>query len=131
MKLPFAMLIAGLVIALAGCAAIQKWEAGQTEQILAAAGFRMKLADTPEKLAHLQALAQRKLVPHERDGKNYYVYADAAGCKCMYVGTEDAYEHYQKLALEKKIADEERATAAMNQTAEMNWDMWGPWGPEY
>jgi hypothetical protein len=113
--------------ALAGCTMIRNYEANQKEQMLAAAGFTMKLADTPEKLAHLQTLAQRKLVPYPRNGKVYYLYADALSCKCLYVGDEKAYQRFQQLALEQRIADEEREAAAMNEQAAMNWGMWGPW----
>jgi hypothetical protein len=42
-----------------GCATIRRNDTLQTEQMLAAAGFHMKLADTPEKLAHLQTLTRR------------------------------------------------------------------------
>jgi hypothetical protein len=42
-----------------GCATIRRHDTLQTEQMLAAAGFHMKLADTPEKLAHLQTLTRR------------------------------------------------------------------------
>ena len=36
----------GLILLLDGCAAIQREEAQSTENLLAAAGFKMKLADT-------------------------------------------------------------------------------------
>lgn len=114
---------------LAGCAWIQNRQAIETERILAAAGFQMKFADTPEKIAHLQTMTQRKLVPHQRDGKVYYVYADANECKCIYVGTEQAYQRYQKLAFEKRLANAQLQAAAMNRDASMNWNMWGGWGP--
>lgn len=118
---------AGVAMALTGCTMIRSYEANQKEQILAAAGFTMKLADTPEKFAHLQTLVQRKLVPQTRDGKLYYVYADALSCKCLYVGDEEAYRRFQQLAFEQRIADEERDAAEMNEQAAMNWGMWGPW----
>jgi hypothetical protein len=89
----------------------------------------MRLADTPEKLAHLQTLTQRKLVPHQHEGKPYYVYADATSCQCIYIGNEKAYQRYQNLALQKQIADEQRMAAEMNANASMNWGLWGPWGP--
>ena len=103
-------------------------EARQTEQLLAAAGFKVKLADAPDKLAHAQTLTQHKLVPHEKDGQVYYVYADATTCKCVYWGNEDAYQRYQQLAVQQEIADEQRMAAQMNENAAMNWGMWGP-GP--
>lgn len=118
-------------VALVGCTYFRNMEAMQTERILAAAGFQMKLADTPQKQAYLQSLPPRKLVPHQREGQVYYIYADPTHCNCLYVGTAGAYQRYQKLALEKQIADEQREAAAMNQAAAMDWNMWGPWGPWY
>lgn len=126
-----AVLVAALGIALVGCAAIMNARAMETERMLAAAGFQMKMADTPEKLARLETMTQRKLVPHQKDGKLYYAYADATSCKCLYVGTEEAYQRYQKILLKKQIADEQMQAAEMNQDAAMNWDAWGPWGPWY
>jgi uncharacterized membrane protein len=112
-----------------GCAALQNRQAIANERLLSAAGFQMKLADTPEKIAHVKTLTQRALVPHERDGKTYYVYADANACQCIYVGTEEAYQRYQNLALQKQIAEERLTAAQMNEDAAMDWGMWGPWGP--
>ncbi len=104
-------------------------KATQTEGILAAAGFRIKLADTPDKLAHTQALTQHQIVPHQKDGEVYYVYADATTCKCVYWGNEEAYQRYQQFALQRELADEQRQAAQMNANASMNWGMWGmgPW----
>jgi hypothetical protein len=110
-----------LGIALAGCAAMKKSDATDTEQLLSAAGFKMRLADTPEKLAQLKTLTQLKVVPHDRNGKIYYVYADAAYCNCLYAGNQEAYQRYENLAVKQNIAQ-------MNENASMDWDMWGPWG---
>jgi len=125
------VLVIGLGIVLAGCAAIRNARAMDTERMLAAAGFQMKMADTPEKLARLETMTQRKLVPHQKDGKVFYAYADATSCKCLYVGTEQAYQRYQKILIQKRIADEQYQAAQMNQDAAMNWDEWGDWGPGY
>ncbi len=122
-------ILAGFGFGLTACAAIQNQNAIETERLLAASGFQMRLADTPEKLAHLKTLTQRRLVPHQHGGNIYYVYADATSCQCIYVGNEKAYGRYQKLALQKKIADEQRMAAEMNENASMNWGLWGPWGP--
>ena len=88
--------------------------------MLAAAGFNMRPADTPEKLAHLNTLTQRKLISHERDGKVYFVYADADNCKCLYAGNQENYQSYEKLSMKQNIAE-------MNEDAPMDWGMWGPW----
>jgi hypothetical protein len=122
-------LVVLLVFTLTGCATLERGETVDTEQLLAAAGFKMKLADTPEKLAHLQTLTQHKIVAHQKEVGVGYVYADAATCQCLYVGNEKAYQHYQRLAVEKKIAEDKRMAAEMNRDAAMNWNMWGPWVP--
>src|SRR5215510_9309362 len=59
------------------------------------AGFVVKYATTPEKIALLRSFPPDKLVTRRRDGKLYYVYADAARCNCAYVGTPEAYAAYR------------------------------------
>jgi hypothetical protein len=117
----------GLAVALAGCAAIDRQETGQTEQLLAAAGFQMRPADTPAKLADLDRLQQHKLVRHERDGEATYVYADAADCKCLYSGDERNYDQFEKLRVQEDVAQQEMMAAEINQESAMNWELWGPW----
>jgi hypothetical protein len=118
-----AMLTGALVWALAACQAIENEEAQSTEQVLAAAGFHIKQATTPQQIANLEALTQRKIVMHEQDGQTRYVYADAEGCKCVYVGDEKNYDEFQKLSIKQEIAQD-------NLDASMDWGMWGPW-PAY
>ena len=114
-----------------GCAAMQRSEAIRTERVLAAAGFQMKMADTPEKLAKVQGMTQRKLQPHDKDGEVFFVYADALECNCVYVSTEAAHQRYQQLALKQELADQARETAELNENAAMEWNTWGTWGPWY
>ena len=126
------MVISALGAALiVGCASIANENAMDIEQRLAAAGFQMKLADTPEKLAHLKTMADRRLVPSTLDGQTVFVYADAESCKCVYVGSQKDYQEYERLSIAQNVANEQRATAAdidMAQTnAEMNWNLWGAW----
>src|SRR5258708_32507489 len=102
-----------------GCAPIRRHETLQTEQMLAAAGFHMKPADTPEKLAHLQTLTPRRLVPHRRADQLYYAYADPAACRCLYTGTETQYQAYQQLALPQQRADEARIACQAATTASL------------
>ena len=63
--------------------------------LFTAAGFAVKYADTPEKHAILRRLPPDKLVIRKRGGKTYYVYADPTICRCVYVGTPQAYQAYQ------------------------------------
>lgn len=128
-EIPSRSVLVGLClgVTLAGCAAIEREEAEQTEQMLAAAGFQMRPADTPERLADLERLQQHKLVRHDRDGVVTYIYADAADCKCLYSGDEQDYDAFQKLQVQEEIAEQEQMAAAMNEQAAMNWEVWGPW----
>jgi hypothetical protein len=116
------VVVLALIVALplVGCAAIQRSEARDKEQLLAAAGFQAKPADTPEKLANLKTMPPRQLVSQVKDGNFVYSYADPDYCQCLYVGGPKEYSAYQHLAVEKEIAQEEREAA-------MDWDMWGPW----
>ena len=120
--------LVALGLSLTGCAAIRGHQTAETEQVLAAAGFQMKPADTPAKLAHLQTLTPRKVVRYTRDGQVHYVYADPETCKCLYVGDEQRYQKYQELSLQKQIADEQLSAAQANRDASMDWGAWGPWG---
>ena len=126
-----------LAVVLAGCASTANENAMNIERMLAASGFQVKLADTPEKMAHLKQLGQRRLIPTSKDDKVMYFYADAESCKCLYVGSEADYQEYQRLSIQQQVAHEQRRTAetqAMNQAnleemnaAAMNWGLWGPW----
>jgi hypothetical protein len=106
-------------------AADGEWTTQTTEQLLAAAGFQKKVADSPAKLAHLETLTPaRKLVTHRRDGHLYYVYADPETCKCLYVGTAAQYQ----LALEKRLESDQ--LVAMQEHLDDDaviWSLWAPW----
>lgn len=118
-----------LILIFSGCTAIEKREDMQVERTLSAAGFKMRFADSQQQLKNTTEMTQRKLVPQISDGQTVYVYADAKFCKCIYVGSEAAYQRYQKLAIQKEIANERMEAAEMNEDAMMDWGAWGPWGP--
>ena len=101
--------------------------AQQTESMLAAAGFVQHPADTPQKLAKLQALPQNTIVFTQRKKGNFYIYADAAGCNCAYIGDAAAYQQYQQMRVANNIAQMQETTAMLNQEAAMDWG--GVWGP--
>jgi hypothetical protein len=122
------------LLLLTGCSLLRlspPQRAAQVEPVLAAAGFRRLPADTPEKVAHLQKLPPLKLTPRKHKGQLQYAYADPYACHCLYVGDEQAYQQYQRLSLEKNLADEERQAAMANQAAAAEMDsvdFWGPFG---
>lgn len=116
------VLIVVAMLACAGCSAMGERKALYTERILAAAGFQMKFAANSDQEQAIAAMPQRKIVPVPYEGKTRYTYADAAYCKCMYAGSEAAWERAQKIAVESKLVSE-------NSAASLQWDMWGAWGP--
>ena len=111
-------------VALAGC---QTMGAQETESKLSAAGFRRLQADTPKRVANLQALPQNQVVfvPHKKGAA--YVYADYAGCHCAFVGNESAYQQYQAIRTANNIAQMQQTTAMLNMEAAEDWG--GAWGP--
>jgi hypothetical protein len=120
------ILVTAVGLAASGCTYFRKEEADQTEATLAAAGFRMKPADTAKREAGLAMFPARKLVSRVRDGQPTYFYADPDFCKCLYYGNQQQYGRYRQLALQKQIAQEQTEAAEMNEDAAMDWGMWGP-----
>lgn len=110
--------------ALAGCMTVG---AQQEESLLTAAGFSQHLADTPQKAAKLQALPQKTIVFSQRKSGILYIYADAAGCNCAYIGNAAAYQQYQQLRAANNLAQRQETTAMLNTDAAMDWG--GVWGP--
>jgi len=110
---------------------MEREEVQKTENLLAAAGFQIKVSATPAKLSQLQTLTQHRPIRRDHDGRVMYVYADATVCKCLYYGTQVEYDKYRNLALQQQIAQERLNAAEMNENAAMDWGAWGPWGPWY
>ena len=73
--------------AVASCAASVR----EKEDMLAAAGFRLRPADTPQRVAALTALPPHRFVRRTVDGRVTYLYADPTVCRCLYVGGQEAY----------------------------------------
>jgi uncharacterized protein YceK len=112
-----------VLLTLSGCASIRRHEAASTEQLLAAAGFRMQPADNPERVHDLEAMPSLKLVARSQAGDVRYTFADPYKCHCLYVGGAKEYSAYQRLVTEKQI-EQERLWAEEDA---MNWALWGPW----
>jgi hypothetical protein len=132
-----ALCIAAILV-LGGCATAPARLS--TGDMLSAAGFHMKLADTPKKLALLKQLPPHHFIHREKDGKTLTVWADPAGCNCLYVGNAAAWETYQQQAFANHIAYENRQAAdEANESAMLNDDAamvrdagwgWNAWDAE-
>ena len=122
---------AAVLLSLSGCAT-EAMRVQDTEQMLAAAGFGAKPADTPQRQAQLATLPPHLLMMQPRPAGNaetiIYVYADARFCHCLWVGDAGAFGRFQQLAFQQRLADQYMA-AEMQQQAD--WSMWGPgfWAP--
>ena len=121
------MMVFATAFALGGCAAMRQREARDTGDLLVSAGFTTKPADTPERAQQLQTMPPLKLVSQPKDGNVVYRYADPYSCHCLYVGDQQAYAEYKRLALQKQIAEERLEAAEAEQSAAIDWSLWGPW----
>ena len=113
----------GIALAVAACATPQQ-QVSQKEDLLAAAGFQVRPADSPHRVAAMKRLPANKFVTKVVNGNPVYLYADPLVCDCVYLGTQQYWDVYRREILAKQLADEAQMTAIMNQEA---WDM-GPWG---
>ena len=111
-------------LTMSACTTPQQRAAGK-EDLLAAAGFTVQPANTPERIASLRSLPSNKVVQRVRGSTVRYVYADPLACGCLYVGDQAAYGRYRQEVFQRRLADEQAMTAQMNQFA---WDD-GSWGP--
>lgn len=98
------ILTPGLLLALAGCAggAPPVNKTLQAEEALAAAGFQLKMADTPAKVEHIRRIPQKKVVRAIIQDREVYLWADAAGCRCYYKGSRRNYKQLLQNMWQKK-----------------------------
>jgi hypothetical protein len=134
---PKSWLAAGLVVllslALLGCAGSSPPLSPQVpspqtaEQLLSAAGFKQVYPTTPKQRTKLKNMPQKQIFMISKGPKVYYVYADAAGNGCLYVGKRQNYDNFQTLLTQSQLVAEQYQAAQMNS---WEWDTWGPgyWG---
>jgi hypothetical protein len=97
------------------------------ENLLVAAGFRFVPINTPERQAMIQQVPPHKFLKQIKGDKIVYIYPDPTVCACLYIGNAQAYQSYRKIAIEKKIADENAMAANDLEAASWNWYPWGPY----
>ena len=122
---PKLLLLASLC--LSGCATQQE-QVTQKEDSLAAAGFTVRPANTPERQAMLNRLPPHHFVQRTHGDTITYVYADPLVCDCLYVGSQQAYGQYRQHVQQQQLADEQELTAQEYSDPAWNWGGWGPWG---
>ena len=112
------LVLAALCTAVSACSPVQN-----KEDMLAAAGFSLVPANTPQRQASLSALPPHKFVHQVRNNAVVFIYADPTICDCLYVGNQAAYDRYRQDVFAQNIANEQEMTAQINQ---MDWGVWGP-----
>ena len=120
-----------LLLALQGITGCRSQVIQEKEDSLAAAGFILRPANTPERIAMLKRLPPNKFVRREHGDVVHYVYADPIVCSCLYVGTQQAYSQYLRDRQQQAIVDQQQLAAQEYSDAAWNWGAWGPWGPSY
>jgi hypothetical protein len=115
------------VVLLAGFAACETTQerVTQREDHLAAAGFMIRTADTPQRQAMLDRLPPHKFVQQAHGQSVSFVYADPLVCDCLYIGSQQAYDKYRQYLQQRQIADEQEATAQMYSDPDWDWNGWG------
>jgi hypothetical protein len=121
--------LAGAGLLLSGCATPQEQVQSQ-ENLLSAAGFMQRPANTPVRQNSLNTLPPDRVVRTVHGDRVVYVFADPLVCDCLYVGDQPAWGRYQQELLRLHVANEQEMAAQMNENAAMDWN-WGPWGPRW
>jgi hypothetical protein len=122
-----AVLLLGMGV-LAGCQT-QQQIVTEREDNLAAAGFIVRPANTPERQAMLNRLPAHQFVQRVNGDTVHYVYADPLVCGCLYVGTQQAFAQYKLHEQQQNLANEQLMTAQAYSDPAWSWNAWGPWGP--
>ena len=84
-----------LVAALAACQSTAGSTGGAPNSMLTNAGFVAKRASTPDQAALLSGLPANTFVRQTANGKVTYLYADPAGCGCVHVGSQSAFQNFR------------------------------------
>jgi hypothetical protein len=129
-KSRYGMLV-GLLLGVGFLAACQTQQqiVSEHEDNLAAAGFVVIPANTPERQAMLKRLPPHEFVQRVNGDTVHYVYSDPLVCGCLYVGTQQAFGQYKLHEQQQNLADEQLMTAQTYADPAWNWNAWGPWGP--
>jgi hypothetical protein len=134
--------LAAALLVLAGCQT-PSHRIVTHENNLAAAGFTIRPADTVKRQTLLAQLPAHKFVKRITKDTVHYIYADPSVCRCLYVGTQEAYGKYQEnkqsdariKQLESDLKDHQNAAedddfnAQVYDNPAFEWEAWGPWEP--
>jgi hypothetical protein len=121
-------IVFGLAVAMLAAAQAPAQSQLGKDMKLEDAGFKMREANTPQKMARLNSIPPYKFVPHRKNGARYYVYADPQ-CRCAFVGDENAMKAYRDMVTPQRnsglpgVGDIGRDTGGINLENELQTEM--------
>ena len=124
--------ITATLLALSGCAAFQGQMAGDSENILAQAGFTKEPQSAAQGATRADGrpLSARQLTRVSQNGSTAYEYYDPRYCQCVYVGGEAELAKLQELR-KARVAEHAQNLRMWNVQANgADPSTWGPWMPE-
>jgi hypothetical protein len=93
---PMMAAAAAAALALAGCtAAPPAPDSKDPQRLLAFAGFTLKVAVAQNDKDQIAGVPQRELLRVVSSTQPLYIWVDAAGCSCYYVGDEAAFRRLE------------------------------------
>lgn len=117
-----------VALLLTGCATIEQADRSNTERLLAAAGFKVLPANTPERQLSLKAMPAYKVERKLKGDEVYYFYA-CPDQSIAYIGSQTDYSKYRELELQQEIANQNTAASENAVLAGQQWNDWRVWGP--
>ncbi len=124
--------LAAAMLALSGCAAFQGQMAGDSENILAQAGFTKEPQSAAQGATRADGrpLPARQLTTVSANGDTAYEYYDPKYCQCVYVGGAQELAKLQELR-KARVAEHAQNLRMWNVQANgADPSTWGPWLPE-
>lgn len=121
------LLIAAAVLSAAGCGTMRRSEAVRDQPMLEDAGFRSVLADTPERAELLRRLPPDRVTEVRRGERLFYLFPDPDLCRCLYVGSSDEYDEYQRLRFQSGHPQQPPLPWNEGESAGIGWAVYGDW----
>src|SRR5580700_4655655 len=97
-------------VVLSGCETLGQ-RVKDKEDLLAAAGFTVQPANTPQRLASLRALPANKFMPMAKGDGLSDIYAELLSCDFLYVDEQNVFNACKKRMFTRNIVDEQQLTA--------------------
>ncbi|HTY56712.1 MAG TPA: hypothetical protein VMB26_16020 [Candidatus Binataceae bacterium] len=89
----------------------------ETESTLLAAGFRQLPANSGDELKQLKSLPPQQISYTITNGAVVYRFADPDYCRCIYVGSDKAYQAYEQLTAANESEKTDKGIAVIRRQA--------------